>query len=138
MSTLNNRTDEGTLIPSPYPGITMAKSYPARPRKVAPCHPGEIIGGILDDQRISPRRAAKAIGMSATGLQKVLNGETPVTARTALRIGKYFGNGKNVKDAAASWLRMQADFDVWHAHEELKGELGGIEPLPKEAVEGLD
>jgi addiction module HigA family antidote len=69
------------------------KEYPARQRKVAPLHPGQVIGGILEDQRISVRAAAKAIGMSHNALANVIAGRSAVTAEMALRLGKYFGNG---------------------------------------------
>jgi addiction module HigA family antidote len=137
MSISSNLTEPATPALAPSGAIVMA-SLPARPRKRAPTHPGEIIAGILEDAEISGRAAAQAIGMSSNGMAKLLRGEVPVTVETALRIGKYFGNGETVQDAAEFWLRMQLDYDLWHAHAKLKDDIAKIEPLPKEEVEGLD
>lgn len=106
----------------------MADSYPAGPRKVAPPHPGVVLAGTLDDARISLRQAARAIGMSPTGLNKVLHGRGPVTAGTALRIAAYLGGAPEL------WLRMQMDFDLWHERQALAGILQAIEPAGKAAA----
>ena len=82
-------------------------SYPARPRKVAPPHPGMIVADILDVKCISLRTAAAAIGMSSTGLAKVLEGQSPVTPDTALRFGTWLGNGPEL------WLNLQQAYDLW-------------------------
>jgi addiction module HigA family antidote len=125
MSTLNSHT-EATATP-PMPETTSmaqtAKVYPAGQRKVAPLHPGEIIADILDGERISRRKAADAIGMSPSGLDKVLNGKGPVTPATALRLGVYFGNGPEL------WLAMQQDYDLWHERLALGDDLKKIEGI---------
>lgn len=108
------------------------KSLPARPIKRAPTHPGIVIADILDGGRISVRAMAKAIGMSPNGLNKIANGQGPVTPETALRIATYFGT-----DDAETWLAMQADYDLWHARIAMKDDLKAIEPLPRETVAGL-
>jgi addiction module HigA family antidote len=94
-------------------------------RTIAPQHPGAVIADILDDQRVSWREAAKAIGMSANGLHKVLAGKGPVTAETAVRIARYFAND----EGAALWLNIQQAYDLWHARAKLKAELAKIVPL---------
>ncbi len=133
MSSLSNLTDAagGLVSPPPVPQETMMASFPARPRKVAPMHPGLVIAGILDERRVSLRTTAKAIGMSPTGLGKVLRGESPVTAETAWRIAAYFRPAKRLESANPElWLRMQASYDLWHAKQAI-GEmvLTGIELL---------
>lgn len=124
----------GLVSPPPVSGeITMA-SYPARPIKRAPLHPGEMIAGILEDKRVSLRQAAKAIGMSPTGLGKMLRGESPVTAETAWRIAAYFRPTKRMETANPEfWLRLQASFDLWHARKKLEAELAKIELLEPRA-----
>lgn len=69
---------------------------------------------------ISAYRLAKDIGIPQTRVSQVIKGERRVTADTALRLSKYFGN------SAKFWLGLQNDFDL---EEELKGkgkELAGI------------
>jgi addiction module HigA family antidote len=100
-------------------------SYPARPRKRPPSHPGSIIADALDSVGISMREAARAIGMSPNGLNKVLTGKGPVTPETALRITAYIGATPEL------WLGLQADYDLWHAQERLKSEFAAIKPVPR-------
>ena len=117
MSTLANPIETADTAVS-------AMAHPARQRKRPPSHPGEMIADILDEQRVSARAAAVAIGMSHTGLVKVLKGESPVTTETALRIAAYFDN-----DTPDFWLRLQADYDLFHARAELGAELKKIRPI---------
>ncbi len=125
MSTLSNPTEAEAACAAPHGAPHMAKSIPAGPIKRAPLHPGEVIADILDDNRISMRAAAKAIGMSPTGLEKVLKGKGPVTPDTALRLEAYFGN-----EHPELWLDMQQNYDLYHARARLAGALKKITPLP--------
>lgn len=61
---------------------------------------------------IGAYRLAKDIGIPQTRVSQVIKGERRVTADTALRLSKYFGN------SAKFWLGLQNDFDL---EEELKG-----------------
>ena len=59
-------------------------------------------------------------GIPQTRVSQIIKGDRRVTADTALRLAKYFGN------SAKFWLGLQDDFDL---EEELKGkqkELAGI------------
>jgi addiction module HigA family antidote len=104
----------------------MPKVYPAREPKIPPGHPGGVAADILDEQRVSIRAAAAAMGLSHNMLAKIARGEAPVTAATALRFGVYFGNGPEL------WLNLQQAYDLWHAKRELADELKRIEPLPRD------
>jgi addiction module HigA family antidote len=101
-------------------------AFPARPLQRPPSHPGTVAADILDDVGVSVRGAATALGMTNTNLDKILKGERPVTAETAVRFGVYFGNGPDI------WLRMQADYDVHQAQRALAAELKKIAPLKKD------
>ena len=101
---------------------------PARHRKTAPAHPGTVVADILDEQRLSLRQAAAAIGLSPTGLAKVLNGQSPVTPETALRLGTWLGNGPEL------WLNLQQAYDLWHARERLGTDLSKIKPIDRNAA----
>jgi len=123
MSTLNSRTEARGDSPSPPPGDHMTtKSLPAGPRQVAPPHPGSVIADALAGAGISMRQAAKAIGMSPTGLNKVLLGESPVTPATALKISAFIGS------EAEMWMGLQVDYDLWHERRRLATELAAIVP----------
>lgn len=118
MLTLNSRTEAFQMT-----------SYPARPRKIAPLHPGKVAAGILDDCGVSPRQAALAMGMTSQNLGKILGEkEAPITPETALRFGAYFGNGPDI------WLRMQADYDLWNARQRIAHEIKIIKPMKDRAA----
>lgn len=90
-------------------------------KKLPNIHPGTVLQEeFLLPMGISAYRLAKDIGIPQTRVSQVIKGERRVTADTALRLSKYFGN------SAKFWLGLQNDFDL---EEELKGkgkELAGI------------
>src|SRR5687767_1585887 len=115
----NRRSHMPRIVIEPH-----QRDKPARKRKGVPPHPGLMAASILDENHVSARQAAIAMGgMTPAGLGKVLKGKAPVTAETALRFGVYFGNGP------ALWLGLQADYDLWHQGEALRAELAKIKPL---------
>ena len=89
-------------------------------RTAAPVHPGPIAAETIDDLGMSWRDAAKRLGMSPNGLNKVLNGKTPVTPETALRLSAFIGLPPE------TWLRMQNAYDLWHARLKIADSLGKI------------
>ena len=86
-----------------------AKRNPNR----CPSHPGAVIADILEDMAISKTDVAKALGISRQHFYDILNEEKPLSPTIAARVGKAFGGGP------ASWLRMQAAYDAWHAEREV-------------------
>lgn len=70
-------------------------------------HPGEILlEEFLKPMRISAYRLSKDIGIPQTRLSAILRGKRRITADTALRLSRYFGN------SAKFWLGLQDDFDI--------------------------
>lgn len=70
-------------------------------------HPGEVLlEEFLEPLGITPYRLAKDIDIPQTRVSEILHGNRRVTADTALRLGKYFGN------SAQFWLGLQNDFDL--------------------------
>jgi plasmid maintenance system antidote protein VapI len=49
------------------------------------------------------RQVARAIDMSPNGLNKVLNGGSPVTSETALRLAGHFGTDDRKSGCACRW-----------------------------------
>ena len=102
----------------------MTEYYVKRPRKRAPMHPGEVLReDILPELKLSVSEAARRLGVSRQQLHRILGCTHPITVEMALRIGKLAGNGPGL------WLRMQQNHDLWHAEQELKGELKLIRPV---------
>lgn len=70
-------------------------------------HPGEILKEeFLNELNISAYRLAKDTGIPQTRVSEIIKGTRRVTADTALRLSKYFGN------SAKFWLGLQDDFDL--------------------------
>jgi addiction module HigA family antidote len=89
-----------------------------------PTHPGAFLREIvLPAIRASKVEIAKALGVSRQSLYDILAEKQPVTPGMAVRLGKVFDT------SAASWLRMQAAYDLWHAEREI--DTLKLQPLPK-------
>ena len=87
-----------------------------------PPHPGEFINEVyLEPNAVTGRELAAALGVSASTLNRVLNGSSGVSPAMALRLSKALGR------SAESWMAMQANYDLWHTRKNLKlGKVGKI------------
>lgn len=84
-------------------------------------HPGEILQEeFLVPLGITAYRLSKDIGIPQTKLSAIIKGNRRVTADTAVRFSKYFGN------SAKFWLGLQDDFDIEEESMSLKEELNSI------------
>jgi addiction module HigA family antidote len=78
----------------------------ARPQKLPPIHPGEVLAHTLHEAGISATRAAIAMGLPPSTLTRIMKGQRNVTAPIALRIARYFGTSPDI------WLGIQTDYDL--------------------------
>jgi addiction module HigA family antidote len=77
-----------------------------------PAHPGEVIRETcLEPLGLSVTAAAKGLGVTRKALSELLNGHSGVSADMAIRLEKAFGS------TAETWLRMQIQYDLWHAEQ---------------------
>jgi addiction module HigA family antidote len=75
-----------------------------------PTHPGEFIREVyIAPFDISVRKVAESLRVSASTLNRLLNGESNVSPEMALRLSKTLGRSPE------SWLAMQDQYDLWHA-----------------------
>ena len=75
--------------------------------KLKNIHPGEVLlEEFLLPLSISAYKLAKDIGIPQTRVSEILKGNRRITADTALRLSKYFGN------SAKFWLGLQDDYDL--------------------------
>jgi addiction module HigA family antidote len=82
--------------------------------RLPPVHPGEILRlDFLEPLGISQYALAKAIGVPPQRILEIVHGRRAVTADTALRLGRYFG------DQPQLWLNLQTRYDVDHAEDAL-------------------
>lgn len=89
--------------------------------KLKNIHPGEILlEEFLTPMGISAYRLSKEIGIPQTRISEILKGNRRVTADTALRLSKYFGN------SAKFWLGIQDDFDIEEEKNHKESELNAI------------
>jgi addiction module HigA family antidote len=69
-------------------------------------HPGRFLKRELEARRLSANRLALDLGVPSGRITDILNGRRSVTADTALRLGRYFGN------RAQFWLDLQSQYDI--------------------------
>ena len=97
--------------------------------KLKNIHPGEILlEEFLIPFEISAYKLAKDIGIPQTRISEVLKGNRRITADTALRLSKYFGN------SAKFWLGIQDDFDLEEERKSKGSSINAIKSLSKNAA----
>jgi addiction module HigA family antidote len=69
-------------------------------------HPGRLLKRELAARKISANRLSLDIGVPSGRVTDILNGRRSITADTAVRLGRYFGNG------AQFWIGLQGHYDI--------------------------
>jgi addiction module HigA family antidote len=89
--------------------------------KLANVHPGEILNyEFLEPFEITAYRLSKDLKIPQTRISEIIKGNRRITADTALRLSKYFGN------SAKFWLGIQDDYDIEKEKENKRTELNEI------------
>lgn len=89
--------------------------------KLANVHPGEILKfEFLEPLEITAYRLSKDLGIPQTRTSEIIKGNRRITADTALRLSKYFGN------SAKFWLGLQDDYDLEEEKQNKADELNAI------------
>ena len=92
--------------------------------KLANIHPGEILQEeFLIPMNITPYRLAKETGIPQTRISQIIKNKRRITADTAIRLSRYFGN------SVKFWLGIQDDYDVRIELAEKKDEFDHIKQL---------
>jgi addiction module HigA family antidote len=92
-------------------------------------HPGEILlEEFLNPLEISAYLLSKEICVPQTRISQIIKGKRRITADTALRLSKFFGN------SAKFWLGLQDDFDIEDEKMNLKKDLNSIKPFSRKAA----
>jgi addiction module HigA family antidote len=72
-----------------------------------PVTPGEILAEeFMKPLGLSANALAVALRVPATRIQAIVNGARAITAETALRLSRYFGN------SAEFWLNLQKHYEL--------------------------
>ena len=69
-------------------------------------HPGRLLKRELGARGLSANRLAIDIGVPSGRITDILNGRRAITADTAVRLGRYFGN------RAQFWLDLQSQYEI--------------------------
>lgn len=69
-------------------------------------HPGRLLKRELGARGLSANRLALDLGVPSGRIVDILNGRRGISADTAVRLGRYFGNG------AQFWLDLQGQYDI--------------------------
>jgi addiction module HigA family antidote len=75
--------------------------------KLSPIHPGEVLlEEFIKPMSLSQNRLAIDIGVDARRINEIVLGKRSVTADTALRLARFFGNSPQF------WLGLQTQYDL--------------------------
>ncbi len=69
-------------------------------------HPGRFLKRELASRDLSANRLSLDLGVPSGRITDILNGRRAITADTALRLGRYFGN------SAQFWIDLQSQYDI--------------------------
>ena len=69
-------------------------------------HPGRLLRRELEARGISANRLALDLGVPSGRITDILNGRRAITADTAVRLGRYFGNGPQF------WIDLQGQYEI--------------------------
>jgi addiction module HigA family antidote len=98
-------------------------------KKLRNIHPGEILSEeFLIPLRISAYKLAKEISIPQTRISEIVKGNRRITADTALRLSKFFGN------SAKFWLGLQDDYDIENESRSKNKELNTIKQFDLDAA----
>lgn len=86
-------------------------------------HPGLALQEFLEDYDLTQSRLAREIRVPVRRINAIINGERAITADTAVRLARYFGNRPDF------WLGLQELYDIRDAQNRLADELPKIHPL---------
>lgn len=93
-------------------------------KKLFNIHPGEILQEeFLKPLNITAYRLAKETMISQTRISEILKGKRGVTADTALRFSRFFGNSPQF------WMGLQMDYDLEDEKHIIDKELNEIRTL---------
>lgn len=92
--------------------------------KLKNIHPGEILlEEFLIPMGVSQNALARAVGVPPRRINEIVLGKRGITADTALRLSRAFGNSEGF------WMGLQADYDLEEARKLIDDALQQVERL---------
>ncbi|MGQ0484581.1 MAG: HigA family addiction module antitoxin [Hyphomicrobiales bacterium] len=80
-------------------------------------HPGRLLRREMSARNLSANRLAIDLAVPSGRITDILNGRRSISADTALRLARYFGN------RAQFWLDLQSQYDIAVAERERGAEI---------------
>ncbi len=71
-----------------------------------PVHPGRILKREIAERELSANRLAISLHVPSGRITQILNGKRGISAETALRLARYFGNSSQF------WMNLQARYEL--------------------------
>jgi antitoxin HigA-1 len=93
------------------------------PKNRPPTRPGEFLAEFLEDFGVSQSELARRIHVPFQRINDVVHGRRAMTASTAVRLAKFFGN------TAEFWMNAQLACDLYAVLREERKTLERIEPV---------
>lgn len=78
-----------------------------------PLHPGRILKREIDARGLSANKLALALRVPSGRITQIVNGKRRISAETALRLSRYFGN------SARFWMNLQTRYDLAKAERDI-------------------
>ena len=98
--------------------------------KLENIHPGEILNQeFLEPLNITAYRLAKELKIPQTRVSEIIKGRRRITADTALRLSKFFGNSTKF------WIGLQNDFDIEEQKNLRQKDLNSIKQFKVKKIE---
>lgn len=93
------------------------------PKHRPPTHPGEmLLEEFLKPMAITQQTLAEAIATPYQRINELVNGKRGITASTALRLARFFGNSPQF------WLNLQNAWELYHIQQTEAQQLESIIP----------
>ena len=94
-------------------------------KKLKPVHPGEILREeFMVPLKLSMNKLALALRVPVTRVADIVNERRGITADSALRFARYFGN------SPAFWMNLQTRYDLEVAEDEIARQVHrDVQPL---------
>ena len=90
-------------------------------------HPGSLLKRELRARALSANRLALDLAVPSGRITDILNGRRSITADTAIRLGRYFGNSPKF------WLDLQSQYDLAVVERERGAEIASQVRVPAAA-----
>ncbi len=92
--------------------------------KLSNIHPGEILlEEFLIPMNISQNKLANAMGVPPRRINEIVLGKRTITADTALRLAKVFGN------SVQFWMGLQDEYEIREARVVIQEQLERVVPI---------